>query len=245
MGRASGVRGLERYGGNRWIAWRRIKTEFDGGPKQQLNSSIMTGTMKIPLFPLDAVLFPGALLPLHIFEERYREMVRECLGSKAVFGVVRAQAEGLAVVGCAARIAQVLERHSDGRLDILCEGMGRFEIEILDERRAFLQAAVHFFNDSGRAASRAQKEECVGLHFEILELSGASEEGLSLDLDEPISFRLAASLPADLGFKQMLLCLASDAERTEQLVSFYNTLLPKLRRGAEATRTAARNGHVM
>lgn len=201
--------------------------------------------MKIPLFPLDAVLFPGAALPLHIFEDRYKEMAGECLALKTVFGVVRAQSEGLAVVGCAARIARVLERHEDGRLDLLCEGMGRFEIEMLDESRAFLQAEVDFFDDNGRKASRARKEECVGLHFEILELCGANAEGVSLDLDEPISFRLAAALPCDLGFKQVLLCLRSDAERTEQLVSFYNTLLPKLRRGSKATQGARRNGHVM
>jgi Lon protease-like protein len=201
--------------------------------------------MKIPLFPLDAVLFPGAALPLHIFEDRYKEMAGECLARNAVFGVVRAQSEGLAVVGCTARIARVLDRHSDGRLDILCEGMDRFEIEVLDESRTFLQAEVDLFDDNGRSASRPQKEECVGLHFEILELSGASGEGVSLDLDEPISFRLASELPADLGFKQILLCLRSDAERTEQLMGYYNMLLPKLRRGAQATQVAVRHGHVM
>ncbi|HEY0758219.1 MAG TPA: LON peptidase substrate-binding domain-containing protein [Acidisarcina sp.] len=201
--------------------------------------------MKIPLFPLDAVLFPGAALPLHVFEERYKEMAGECLARKSVFGVVRAQSEGLAVIGCTARIARVLERHRDGRLDLLCQGVDRFEIEMLDESRAFLQAEVDLFEDVGTAASRARKEECLGLHFEILELSGGSAGGVSLDLDEPISFRLASTLPADLGFKQILLCLRSDAERTEQLVDYYSTLLPKLRRGAEATRSAIRNGHLM
>lgn len=201
--------------------------------------------MKIPLFPLDTVLFPGAALPLHIFEDRYKEMAGECIARRTAFGVVRAQSEGLAVVGCTARIARVLERHSDGRFDLLCQGVERFEIEMLDESRAFLQAEVEFFEDQGRDASRAQKEECIGLHFEILELSGASAEGLSLDLDRPISFHLAAALPADLAFKQILLCLRSDAERTDQLVEYYNKLLPKLRRGAQANRAAAHQGHVM
>lgn len=206
---------------------------------------IIATAMKIPLFPLDAVLYPGAALPLHIFEERYKEMAGECIAQHTVFGVVRAQTEGLAVVGCTARVARVLERHSDGRFDLLCEGMERFEIQMLDESRAFLQAEVDFFADDGRAASREQKEQCVGLHFEILELTGAPAEGVSLDLDEPISFRLASTVPADLGFKQVLLCLRSDAERTEQLMEYYNALLPKLRRGAQANRASARRGHVM
>ena len=201
--------------------------------------------MKIPLFPLDVVLFPGAPLPLHIFEERYKAMIGECLATEGVFGVVRAQTAGLAVVGCTARVVRVLERYSDGRLDILCEGVSRFEIEMLDESRPFLQALVEPFNDDGAVSTRPEREECAGMHFEILELAGVDVELSPLDLDEPVSFQLAAALPVDLDFKQLLLCLRSDAERTGRLLDFYNTMLPKLRRGAQTTRIAVRNGHVM
>ena len=103
--------------------------------------------MKIPLFPLDVVLFPGTALPLHIFEGRYKEMIGECLAQKSAFGVVRAQREGLAVIGCTARIVRVLETYDDGRLDLLCQGSDRFEIENLDNSRSFLQAEVDFFGD--------------------------------------------------------------------------------------------------
>jgi Lon protease-like protein len=205
--------------------------------------------MKIPLFPLDVVLFPGAPLPLHIFEPRYRELVGECLLQKSVFGVVRAQREGLAVIGCTASIVTVINRYSDGRLDILCEGTERFEIELLDNSRAFLQAEVDMLRDEEEFATRAQREECVALHFETLELVGEQSEdaprNLSIDLDRPLSFQLAAVLPADLSFKQNLLTLDSDLSRTECLLSFYNAILPKLRRGAQASRSAGGNGRVM
>jgi Lon protease-like protein len=201
--------------------------------------------MKIALFPLDVVLFPGAVLPLHIFEERYKAMISECIAGDTVFGVIRAQRAGLAVIGCTARVVRVLERYSDGRLDILCEGLDRFEIEMLDESRPFLQAEVDLYHDAGSLSSRREREECAGLHFEILELAGVETEIASLDLDSPVSFQLASALPVDLDFKQQLLCLRSDAERTERLLEFYNTILPKLRRGAQTTRVAVRNGHVM
>jgi len=209
--------------------------------------------MKIPLFPLDVVLFPGAPLPLHIYEPRYRELVSECLLRSDVFGVVRAQREGLAVIGCTASIATVINRYSDGRLDILCEGIERFEIELLDNSRAFLQAEVDILRDEEKFATRAQREECVALHFETLELvAGQIENGphdpsrnVPIDLDKPLSFQLAAVLPADLAFKQELLTLNSDVSRTECLLSFYNAILPKLRRGVQASRSAGRNGHVM
>ena len=124
--------------------------------------------MKVPLFPLDVVLFPGTPLPLHIFEERYKEMIGECITDCSDFGVVRAQQEGLAVIGCMAKIVRVLHEYEDGRLDILCEGRDRFEIEMLDNSRDFLQAEVDFFNDDGAESTRRSREECLALHFEAL-----------------------------------------------------------------------------
>jgi Lon protease-like protein len=206
---------------------------------------IMSSSMKIPLFPLDVVLFPGAPLPLHIFEDRYKEMIGLCLEKKSSFGVVRAQRDGLAVIGCTARIVRVLERYGDGRLDILCQGEQRFEIEMLENSRAFLEAQVDFFDDEEEQASRELREECVALHFETLELAGVEASGIPIDMDGPISFLLASTLPADLEFKQHLLNSRSDVERTEQLREFYNAILPKLRAGAAGRKAIAHNGHVM
>jgi len=207
----------------------------------------MAGVMKIPLFPLDVVLFPGAALPLHIFEGRYKEMVSCCMERKEPFGVVRAKSEGLAVIGCTAVIVTVLERYTDGRLDILCEGGERFEIEVLDNSRAYLQAEIDTFQDDGLEATRDEREQCVALHFEVIELAGGNQDpaSLQMDLDHPISLKLAWLLPVDLDFKQQLLGCRSDASRTQKLLAFYNAVLPKLRRGAQTSRVAERNGHVM
>jgi Lon protease-like protein len=201
--------------------------------------------MKIPLFPLDVVLFPGASLPLHIFEERYKEMIGICIDDESSFGVVRVQQEGLAVIGCTARIVRVLERYDDGRLDIVCQGSARFEIEMLESSRSFLEAEVDFFEDEGMEASRQQREECAALHFEAMALAGIEVTMMQLSLDGPVSFALASALPADLGFKQQLLAIRSDAERTERLRDFYQAVLPRLRVSAQASKRAAQNGHVM
>lgn len=201
--------------------------------------------MKIPLFPLDVVLFPGAQLPLHIFEDRYKEMIGACLEQESFFGVVRAQRDGLAVIGCTARVARVVHRYDDGRMDILCQGERRFEIETLENSRPFLEAQVDFFDDDDDQAPRSLKEECLALHFETLALAGIEKAEIPTNLDRPISFQLAANLPADLGFKQQLLNSRSDSERSEQLRDFYNSILPKLRAGAIAKKAAVHNGHVM
>jgi Lon protease-like protein len=201
--------------------------------------------MKVSLFPLDVVLFPGTPLPLHIYEQRYREMIGECLLNRTEFGVVRAQREGLAVVGCMASVTRVLRRYEDGRMDILCEGRERFEIEQLDNTRDFLQAEVDLFGDDDVESSRQSRQECLALHFEVLELAGAENLPAHVNLDEPISFQLAWALPADLGFKQQLLGIRSDAERTERLVDFYHAMLPKLRVGARTQQASHSNGYVM
>ncbi len=167
--------------------------------------------MKIPLFPLDLVLFPGVPLPLHIFEPRYRQMTAECLAANTPFGIVRARPEGLAVIGCTAQIVRVLHRYPDGRSDILTQGVERFEIEQLIDQgpmgqggdtRAWLQAEVDLLPDTGDQAMRSARQECVALHFEALHLVGTGEAGMQFDLDLPVAYLVAASMPADLDFRR-------------------------------------------
>jgi Lon protease-like protein len=201
--------------------------------------------MKIPLFPLELVLFPGMPLPLHIFEPRYREMIAECVAGNAPFGVVRAERDGLAIVGCTAQVVRVLRRYPDGRSDILTQGIDRFEIEQLDNSRTFLQAQVDMLPDSGPAAERSVREECVALHFEALQLLGGGEGNVQLNLDAPVAYLLAAAMPADLNFQQALLTMRSDRERTQTLLAYYREILPKLRSGAKASQRASTNGHIM
>jgi Lon protease-like protein len=201
--------------------------------------------MKIPLFPLELVLFPGMPLPLHIFEPRYREMIAECVAGNASFGIVRAQREGLAIVGCTAQVLRVLHSYPDGRSDILTQGINRFEIEQLDNSRSFLQAKVDLLPDTGPPAERSAREECVALHFEAQHLLGAGEGNMQFNLDAPVAYLLAAAIPADLNFQQALLAMRSDEERTHTLLAYYREILPKLRRGAKASQRASTNGHVM
>jgi len=202
--------------------------------------------MNIPLFPLDVVLFPGTPLPLHIFEERYKEMIGECIRDECEFGIVRARRDGFATVGCTAKIMAVTNRYPDGRMDILCRGERRFEIESLHDGRSFLQAEVDLLAEEDPRSTREDRQQCVALHLEMIELSGEDlRQFPQLDLDRPIAFLLAAMIPADLEFKQELLHLHSDGKRTELLIAFYETILPKLHRGAMVGKAATRNGHVM
>src|SRR5215210_9151850 len=84
---------------------------------------------RFPLFPLGLVLLPGEVVPLHIFEERYKQMIGECLDKEREFGIVWLADDALKEIGCAASITRVLERFDDGRLNILVEGTTPFRLE--------------------------------------------------------------------------------------------------------------------
>lgn len=101
----------------------------------------------IPLFPLGVVLFPMTPLPLHIFEERYKLMIGECLEKLREFGVVLYSGDELQNTGCTAKITKLLKQHSDGRMDILTEGVGRFVIHEVYDKKPYLEAKVSFFDD--------------------------------------------------------------------------------------------------
>ena len=196
----------------------------------------------LPLFPLDLVLFPGATLPLHIFEPRYKEMIGECLTLHSLFGVVRSREKGLAEVGCSADIARLVTTYDDGRMDILAEGRRRFQVVELDEERSFLRAQVAWLDDQGGDAAADQRRRLLDLHAQLVALTGA--EGRPADPAQPrLSFELAAALPLDLDFKQSLLALRSEQERVASMIEYYQAILPRMERAVRTRRKAGGNGH--
>jgi Lon protease-like protein len=198
----------------------------------------------LPLFPLDMVLLPGAALPLHVFEPRYKEMIAECLAAEKAFGVVRVKEEGVAEIGCTAKIIAVTKQYDDGRMDIVTEGCERFEVMQVNQERAFLQAEVLYLQDEPRSATPQLISRAMELHGEIMRLAGAEPERLSAIETSALSFHLASSLPLDLDFKQALLGMKSEGERVPAIISYFEAILPNLRRSVQARQKAGGNGHV-
>jgi Lon protease-like protein len=198
----------------------------------------------LPLFPLDLVLFPGASLPLHIFEPRYKEMISECLNRKKSFGVVRAKEEGVAEIGCTAEIITVAKKYPDGRMDIVTEGRERFEVMQVSQERPFLQAEVLFLRDEPGQASSEEIAQALKLQGEIIQLAGTAPLIRSQTDSSQLSFDLVGPLPLDLDFKQTLLAMKSEAERMQGVISYFEAILPNLRRTVRVRQKAGGNGHV-
>jgi Lon protease-like protein len=172
-------------------------------------------------------------------------MVSECLAQEKHFGVVRAKDEGVAEIGCTAEILTVTKKYSDGRMDIVTEGRERFEVMQVNQDRSFLQAEVLYLRDEPGIATANELAQALKLHGEIMTLAGAEPEKLSEVEGSQLSFHLAGSLPLDPDFKQTLLGMKSEAERIQAVISYFEAILPKLRRSVHVRQKAGGNGHAM
>lgn len=187
----------------------------------------------IPLFPLETVLFPNQPLPLHIFEDRYKLMIGECIDKGQDFGVILIQAGKLAQVGTLARIENVLERHHDGRLNILCLGKGRFRIDSLLNRRPFLEASVLPYEDEpdNEGLVSELKHEACTLIDEYSDLTGREVHSDQYDCysTPSYSFLLAELNLYTLREKQAFLEMRSNSQRFVKALTSLRALVAKIK----------------
>ena len=201
-------------------------------------------TARIPLFPLDIVLFPGQAMPLHIFEPRYRQMTRECIDSQSPFGIVYVSGGNLAQTGCSAMIIKILKEYEDGRSDILTAGQNAFRLVATYGEKAYLEADVEYleedFTDVDSAVSTRLEELCNQCH-QLLYGEDAprfeTEGGISL------AFHVASELPVAVAIRQGLLEIRSEAERQGRLVAHLAEWFPQLQTREHVRGKAAGNGH--
>jgi Lon protease-like protein len=199
---------------------------------------------RIPLFPLNVVLLPGAELPLHIFEPRYREMVKNCLQEKSEFGMLLSLPKGVARVGCTAEIKAVVQRYEDGRMDILTAGRAPFRVVELFTEDPLLEGHVDYLEDRETPSNPRIQRELVELfeacHTLIFEDYPKNLNGAAV---EDLSYLVAATLPMDLLWKQQILELRSEADRQERLVAYLREWAPHLQKKGVMRQRAGGNGH--
>src|SRR5438067_7568762 len=106
---------------------------------------------EFPLFPLGLVALPGEAIPLHIFEERYKTMMNECLRGGTEFGIVWLSDDGLRETGCACSIERVLERMEDGRMNLLARGTRPFRVLQRQAHLAYPAGVIKFLEDRPEA----------------------------------------------------------------------------------------------
>lgn len=189
---------------------------------------------KIPLFPLNIVLLPETPLPLHIFEERYKEMINDCLKSDSEFGIVYASDSNIQSSGCTAYIERVIHTYDDGRLDIQIRGKKRFRILEISKERSFLQAIVEFFDDETDDSHEDLQTLAVrglALIKKLQEMTHRDE--LLKDMEQmnfkTLSFYFAAAYGFTGEEKQQFLELTSTFERLQKTVNGLQHVVKRLR----------------
>jgi Lon protease-like protein len=196
----------------------------------------------LPLFPLQLVVFPRTRLPLHIFEERYKEMVGDAIRDSSEFGIVLAKKDGIVNAGCSVRVEKVMEIYPDGRMDILARGERRFEIDGLNEEKNYLRAAVSFFDDEDLSKAPMEEREKAIRQYRVLNELDSARNHSEPDMEDPqLSFQLAQAVP-DLDFLSLLLRRRSETERLKELNHYLSGYLPKQRAIEHMRELAPTNG---
>lgn len=197
----------------------------------------------LPLFPLGLVLYPEEQLPLHIFEDRYKEMIRDCLDENLAFGVVLFQDGNLSEVGCTARVTRVLREYEDGRMDIVVTGNRRFRLLGVVHDRSYLQATVRQLPERTSGADPMMRERAITQHMKLLELGGRMPSPVIYQDRPLLSFLIAHNAGLSLEQQQRVLEMSDEGRRIDFLVSHMETFIPRVEEAEALRRKIRSNGH--
>jgi ATP-dependent Lon protease len=203
-----------------------------------------TAVAEIGLFPLELVLLPTERVPLHIFEDRYKELIGECLAEDSEFGLILETEEGLREIGTRTAVLEVIHTFDDGRMNVLVEGHGRFRVARMTEGRSFHTAEVEPIEDEEETPSEDDVAQVMEVFRRLVAVAEAQE------IDEPeagsgtLSFQLAARVDFGHELKQELLELRSERRRLKRLGELLERAVTGLAREAEVRERASGNGKV-
>jgi Lon protease-like protein len=198
---------------------------------------------EFPLFPLGMVALPGELIPLHIFEERYKTMIDECIGSEREFGIVWLSDDGLREVGCACAIDRVLERMEDGRMNLIVRGTRPFRVLERQGHLPYPAGVIEFVEDRD---DDVDADLARGAHEAYAELvKRATDRDPDTDeLSDMGAYAMAATVDFGLDAKQGLLDMRSENARLRLVTRLFRAAIKRLELVDRVQERARSNGKV-
>jgi Lon protease-like protein len=196
-----------------------------------------------PLFPIGIVALPTELVPLHIFEARYKTMIGECLERESEFGIVWLSDEGLRPIGCACEISEVLQRAEDGRMNILTRGTRPFRIVERQSELPYPAGEVEFLEEKREEPDRAALEEAHDIYADLVE-QATDERPDQERLEAMSAYEMAATVDFGLEAKQGLLDLRSENARLRLVTRLFRAAERRLKFIERAQSRARTNGKV-
>ena len=198
---------------------------------------------RFPLFPLGLVLIPQELVPLHIFEERYKLMIGECLEQDSEFGIVWLSDDGLRDIGCSARIVRVVDEMDDGRMNILVEGAKPFRLLRRIDDMPYPAGDIELLEDYDPEADPELAQQARARYAELVEK--ATEEKPDADsLAELDAYGMAATVEHPMEAKQALLELRAENDRLRMVDEMFRTAIKRVAYAEETAERAQTNGSV-
>jgi Lon protease-like protein len=196
-----------------------------------------------PLFPLEIVVLPGEIVPLHVFEERYKTMVGECLDEEREFGIVWVSDDGLKEVGCTVAITELLERTDDGRMNILTRGAAPFRLVRRIDDMPYPAGDIELLEDTDDESDEEAGSEARERYAELVERVTDSRPEAG-ELAEMSAYAMAATVEFPLPAKQKLLELRSEDERLRAVGELLGAAMKRLDFVELASERARTNGKV-
>jgi ATP-dependent Lon protease len=181
----------------------------------------------LPLFPLGLVILPGEQLPLHIFEERYRDMIADCRAveegdAPLPFGISFTEDGHVSEVGCAVELVSIQQEYEDGRLDIAVRGYRRYKLDTIDRSQTYYQGWVSFFRDPDNDTPDDElQERALTLHATLIQKAKGIPPSVAIRDGEALSYALGRGAGLSDADKQTLLEMTNENARLHFLCSFY------------------------
>ncbi|HWE32220.1 MAG TPA: LON peptidase substrate-binding domain-containing protein [Solirubrobacteraceae bacterium] len=198
---------------------------------------------EFPLFPLGIVALPGELIPLHIFEQRFKTMMNECLATESEFGIVWLSDDGLRTNGCAARIDRVLEQMDDGRMNLLARGTRVFRVVERQAHLAYPAGVVEFVADRDTEVDPALLDTAREAYGDLVKRA-TDRDPEADELTEMGAYEMAATVDFGRDVKQGLLDLRSENARLRLVTRLFRAALKRLDFVDQAQARARSNGKV-
>ena len=196
-----------------------------------------------PLFPLGLVALPTELVPLHIFEERYKTMIGRCLEEGSEFGIVWMAEDGLRPIGCACEVAEVLERMEDGRINLIARGTRPFRIEARQEELPYPAGTVEFLEDRSEEPDEDAAASAHAAYADLVQQATDRTPDME-EIGEMSAYQMAATVEFGLDAKQGLLDLRSEAARLRLVTRLFRAAIKRLDFMERAQARARSNGRV-
>ena len=194
---------------------------------------------KIPLFPINISILPDELMPLHIFEDRYKEMVSESLENNKEFGIIYKDGQDMKNIGCSVSIKKVYQKYNDGKYDILIQGEKRFEIKSLFKESELLIGEVEFLNEFYEKTDKNKFNKVLDKYLKLL-LTFKIDHDLQSEMKKKKSFDFTKNILIPNNIKQDFLELSNESDR----ILFIDNFLDTINEQAKSKKNKLFNGNI-